>query len=58
MNQNNFLINTVDIKYNDSALPLIASSLKLQAIKKCNRRDETGWCNKTNRRCALLKGIF
>jgi hypothetical protein len=29
-----------------------------QTIKKCNHRNENGWCNKTHRECSLLKSII
>jgi hypothetical protein len=27
----------------------------IQSIKKCNHRNQNGWCNKSKRQCPLIK---
>lgn len=46
-------------KNNDAiALNFSDSFIKNQSIKKCDHRNQNGWCNKTQRQCTLLKSII
>jgi len=50
--QQNLLIATNENLFNDKI------SLKVAGVKKvCKHRNVNGWCNKTQRQCALLKTI-
>ena len=44
------------VKNNDVIIQQVSATH--QTIKKCNHRNEHGWCNKTQRECSLLKSII
>ena len=58
MLQTNYKKNNFNKKYHEAGLLISASAQVIQSTKKCNYRDENGWCNKSNRNCTFFKNLF
>ena len=61
MPQQNFtsINNSINIENTLLAFDADATNKKISAHKKsCKHRNENGWCNKSQRQCALLNIVF
>ena len=55
MYQNNFKKYSSEKKNDEPVLMFSDAAQVTQSIKKCNHRNPSGWCNKSNTNCPLIK---